>query len=136
MKSEPEYDKLAHTSNAKVGLHLEYFEYYFIHCNTFLLSKDRTLICEYGPRREKTCLWQFANNTGADQPAHPSILERTVCKRPTSKISNFLLVSVAEDNGLKLALSETPNHRFCRIEAHMKAVFSQSVSQSFISITT
>ena len=24
----------------------------------------------YGPRREKTCLRGFANNTGADQPAH------------------------------------------------------------------
>ena len=24
----------------------------------------------YGPRREKTCLWGFANNTGADQAAH------------------------------------------------------------------
>ena len=25
----------------------------------------------YGPRREKTCLRGFANNKGADQPAHP-----------------------------------------------------------------
>ena len=24
----------------------------------------------YGPRREKTCLQGFANNNGADQPAH------------------------------------------------------------------
>ena len=24
----------------------------------------------YGPRREKTCLQWFANNKGADQPAH------------------------------------------------------------------
>ena len=23
-----------------------------------------------GPRREKTCLWGFTNNTGAEQPAH------------------------------------------------------------------
>ena len=28
----------------------------------------------YGPRREKTCLWQFANNKGTDQPAHPHSL--------------------------------------------------------------
>ena len=27
-----------------------------------------------GPRREKTCLRGFANNTGADQPAHPRSL--------------------------------------------------------------
>ena len=25
----------------------------------------------YGPRRDKTCLRGFANNKGADQPAHP-----------------------------------------------------------------
>ena len=43
----------------------------------FLFSKHLT--CEikiqhhaslFGPRREKTCLRGFANNTGADQPAH------------------------------------------------------------------
>ena len=27
-----------------------------------------------GPRREKTCLWKFANNTGAEQLAHPRSL--------------------------------------------------------------
>ena len=27
-----------------------------------------------GPRREKTCLRRFVNNTGADQPAHPCSL--------------------------------------------------------------
>ena len=27
-----------------------------------------------GPRREKTCLRGLANNTGADQPAHPRSL--------------------------------------------------------------
>ena len=29
----------------------------------------------YGPHREKTCLWWFANK-GADQPAHPCSLIR------------------------------------------------------------
>ena len=28
----------------------------------------------YGPRREKTCLRGYANNKGADQPAHPRSL--------------------------------------------------------------
>ena len=41
-----------------------------------------------GPRRETTCLREFANNTGADQPAHPRrlisaffirFLERIIC---------------------------------------------------------
>ena len=27
-----------------------------------------------GPQRVKNCLWGFANNTGADQPAHPRSL--------------------------------------------------------------
>ena len=31
----------------------------------------------FGPRREKTCLRGFANNTGADQPAHPRSLIST-----------------------------------------------------------
>ena len=50
------------------------------------------------PRREKTCLWVFANNTGADQPAHWCslistfvfrFLESTICKLATSEISIF-----------------------------------------------
>ena len=50
----------------------------------------------YGPRREKTCFRGFANNTGADQPAHPRslisafvirVLESTIFKLATSGIS-------------------------------------------------
>ena len=49
-------------------------------------------------RREKTCLLEFANNTGAVQPAHPRSLisafvirslESTVRKLPTGEISVF-----------------------------------------------
>ena len=45
-----------------------------------------------GPQREKTCLRGFANNTGADQPAHPRslvsafvirFLESIICKLAT-----------------------------------------------------
>ena len=36
---------------------------------------NRLLVsCINGPQREKTCLRGFANNTGADQPAHPRSL--------------------------------------------------------------
>ena len=51
-----------------------------------------------GPRREKTCLRGFANNTGADQPAHPHslisafvirFLESCICKLGTGEISIF-----------------------------------------------
>ena len=74
-----------------------------------------------GPRREKTCLRRFANNTGADQPAHPRslispfvlrFLERTISKLATNEISIFQLVSVAEQAGLNLTLSETPKIGF------------------------
>ena len=49
-----------------------------------------------GPRREKTCLRGFANNTGADQPAHTRslniafiirFLQSTICKLATNEIS-------------------------------------------------
>ena len=69
----------------------------------------------------KSCRLGFANNTGADQPAHPgslisafviSFLESIICKLATDEISIFWLVSVAEETGLKLALSETPNAGF------------------------
>ena len=69
-----------------------------------------------GPPHEKTCLQGFANNKGADQPVHPHrlinafviyILESTISILATSEISIFLLVSVAEETGLSLALHET-----------------------------
>ena len=75
----------------------------------------------YGPRREKTCLRGFANNKGADQHAHPPRLirafvirffESIVFKLATGEFSIFLLASVAEEIGLKLALSETPKTGF------------------------
>ena len=52
----------------------------------------------HGPRREKTCLRGFANNTGADQPAHLRSLisafvihfvESIICKLSTGEISIF-----------------------------------------------
>ena len=52
-------------------------------------------------------------NTGADQHAHSRSLisafvirfvERSICKLATGEISIFLLVNVAEETGLKLAL--------------------------------
>ena len=80
--------------------------------------------CIYGPQHEKTCLQRFANNTGADQPAHPRSLISTfvirflgsdICKLATSEISIFLLASVAKETGLKLALTEIPNYHWYTI---------------------
>ena len=36
--------------------------------------EDVRVFASNGPRREKTCLRGSANNTGADQPAHPHSL--------------------------------------------------------------
>ena len=46
------------------------------------------------------CLMSYANNKGADQPAHP-------------------LASVAAQAGLCLAWSEIPEDTFCRVVAHL-----------------
>ena len=60
----------------------------------------------------------FANNKGADQPAHQPrlisalvirVLESFICKLSTGEISIFQLVSVAEETGLSLACLETRN---------------------------
>ena len=63
-----------------------------------LLSDAEKQCKNVRPRREKTCLREFANNTGADQPAHPRsvisdfiifILESIICKLATGEISIF-----------------------------------------------
>ena len=75
-----------------------------------------------GPRREKTCLRGFANNTGADQPKHPLSLisafvirfleESIICKLATDEISISNQACVAKETALSLALSETPKTGF------------------------
>ena len=52
----------------------------------------------FGPRHKKTCIRRFANNKGADQPAHQRslisaflirLLERTISRFAMSKLSIF-----------------------------------------------
>ena len=68
------------------------------------------------PRREKTCLRGFANNTGADQCLIRTfvirILESTISKLATSEISFFQLALVAEQADLNLTLLETSKTGF------------------------
>ena len=70
----------------------------------------------YGPGREKTCFWRFANNKGTDHSLISAFvirfLENTIYNLATSKISIFQQVSVAEQAGLNLTLSETPKTGF------------------------
>ena len=73
-------------------------------------------------------LMPYANNKGADQPAHPRSLISTfvVCCLDSmirilalAKVSRFKLVSVAEQAGLNLTWSKIPEYTFSRDEAHM-----------------
>ena len=91
---------------------------------------------QMGPRCEKTRLRKFANNKGADQPAQSRslisafvirFLESTILKLATSEISFFKLVSVADETGLSLALSETPNTGF--LETRPKYFPKSAVAQ-------
>ena len=66
----------------------------------------------HGPWREKTCLWGFANNTGSDQPVHPLSLTSAFVIHKVLLASiiprlDLSKISVAEQAGLSLALSET-----------------------------
>ena len=75
----------------------------------------------YAPRHEKTCFMTYANNKGADQPAHPRSLISTFVVRclystisvlAKSKSSSLQLVSVAEQAGLSLTWSKPPKTDF------------------------
>ena len=87
---------------------------------------ESLVIC--GRCRKKTCLRGFANNKGADQPAHQRrlisafvirFLEVIIYKYAIGEIATFYLVSEAEETDLKLVMLETPEDRFSRDEAHM-----------------
>ena len=64
----------------------------------YFVSVARYQMTIFGPQREKTRLRWFANNQGADQPAHPRslisafvihFLEGIISRLATSEISNF-----------------------------------------------
>ena len=74
------------------------------------------------------CLMPYANNKGADQPAHSCSLISTfvvrcldsmLCILALCKVSRFLLVSVAEQAGLSLTWSKIPEDTISRDVAQM-----------------
>ena len=80
------------------------------------------------PGHEKPCLMSYANNKGADQPAHPRSLISAFAVRcldgiisldSIAEISRTKLASVAAQVGLCLAGSETPEDTFCRVVAQL-----------------
>ena len=86
------------------------------------------------PGHEKTCLMSYANNKGADQPAHPrSLIDAfvvrcldsvmslvSVTKVPSPLLASVASVaSVAEQSSLSLTWSETPEDTFSHDKAHL-----------------
>ena len=74
-----------------------------------------------GPGHAKTCLMPYANNKGADQPAHPrSLISTIIIRRLDSstplvvifEIWRLQLASVAEQSGLNLTWSKIPEDTF------------------------
>ena len=70
----------------------------------------------------------YANNKGADQPAHPRSLISAFVVRcldsvmslvSVTKISSLMLASVDEQAGLSLTWSETPEDTFSHDEAQV-----------------
>ena len=84
-----------------------------------------------GPGHAKICLMSYANNKGADQPAHPlslistfvvRCLDSMMCILALSKVSRLWLVSVAEQAGLNLICRKSPGDTFSRDEAQIDYV--------------
>ena len=99
-----------------------------VHFFEWLLKTGFTVLV-YGPQRQKTSLWWFANNTGADQPAHPRslisafvihVFESILSRLDTSEISNFKIAFVAEETDLSLAFKKNED-RFCCDEAYIES---------------
>ena len=85
------------------------------------------------------CLMQYANNKGADQPAHPRslisafvvhCLDSVMSLVSVTKISSLMLVSAAEQASLSLTWLETPEDTFSHDEAQI--FFELSVIRSTI----
>ena len=74
----------------------------------------------------------YANNKGADQTTHPRSLISAFAVRcldsvmsvvSVTKLSSLMLASVAEQVGLSLTWSETPEDRFSHDKAHLYLSF-------------
>ena len=94
-----------------------------------LLHQNQHLQNIFEPGHEKTCLMSYANNKCADQPAHPRSLISAFVVRcldsvmslvSVTKISILMLAPVADQAGLSLTWSETPEDTFSHDEAHIK----------------
>ena len=111
------------------------FDIYNIFIKVGVIRNELLLFCgcyQCEPGHEKMCLMSYANNKGADQPAHPRSLISAFVVRcldsvmslvSVTKISSLMLASVAEQASLSLTWSETPGDTFSHDETH---VFTQA----------
>ena len=99
----------------------------FIYTTTNLLSINQCKII-IEPGHEKMCVMSYANNKGADQPAHPRSLISAFVVRcldsilsldSIAEISRLTLASVAAQADLCLGWSETPEDTFSHGVAHI-----------------
>ena len=90
-------------------------------------SQVRHNICD--PGHEKTHLMSYANNKGADQPAHPRslisafvvrCLDSVVSLVSVIKISSLMPASVAERASLSRTGRKPPEDMFSHDEAHVQ----------------
>ena len=104
-----------------------------------MFNIDQCLRRLYGPRREKTCLQLFANNTGADQPAHPRslisafvirFLLSIISRLDTSKILKFLDSLCSGGDWFEPRFLKNPEDRFCHVKAHMVLDYIDSLPLS------
>ena len=92
----------------------------------------------YVPGHKKTCLMPYANNIGADQSAHPRSLISVFVGRCLDRIISILAISkvsrlaVAEQAGLNLTWSQTPENMFSRDVLLQDADHVSTQSQSHL----
>ena len=68
----------------------------------------------YEPHHAKTCFMPYANNKGADQPAHPRSLISTFVVRCLDSIMPLVFISeIMTRECVKLAWNSQPGIRFC-----------------------
>ena len=88
----------------------------------------------YEPGHETKCLMSYANNKGADQPAHPCslicafiirCLDTVMSLVSVTKFSSLILASVAEQASLSLTWSEAPEDTLSHDEAHLIIIFER-----------
>ena len=117
----PGYDMVVSGYQHMRNWYLSQMQYTANNSNDRVFGLEPSHNKENKPRHEKTLFLQYANNKGADQPAHPRslvsafvvrCLESIIHLVSKSEISSLYLASVAAQAGLSLLWSQTPKTGF------------------------